>query len=473
MTSADLQARARSTTVASPYEATSFWLETCDDDLTPRPALSGDDVVDVAILGGGYSGLWTAYYLLRDNPGISVAVIEKEIVGYGASGRNGGWCSPRHPLDASTLIARYGVEAARRTLLAMHRSVDEIGRVCEEEAIDAEFRRTGILSLARGEHQMPAIQRNHNAYERLGLGQDNVLLSAEEAGRRVKVSNLSGALHSAHSACVHPGKLVRGLARVVERRGGRIFEKTEVVRVEAGEAPRLVTTGGVLKARRAVVAAGEAYLTQQPGFERALLPMSSLIVLTNPLTSRQWAEIGWASGEGLASQVSVVDYLTKTTDGRILYGSRGAPYHWGSNTGQPWDDMTAAAMKQALVEWFPQVADAGFSHGWAGFLGVSRDWTPTVAFAGGKVGHLYGYTGRGVSTTNLSARVMAGAIAGRGSGYDDLPTIGHQPPRWEIEPFRWLGVRYVQEGFHRIDAAAREGRSAPLDAPLIRWLSKQ
>ncbi|WP_297514368.1 FAD-binding oxidoreductase [uncultured Caulobacter sp.] len=455
------------------YAATSYWLESCGDDLTPRKSVSGDGVYDVAILGGGFSGLWTAYYLLRDNPGLSVAIVEREICGYGASGRNGGWCSPRYPLDASTLIARYGVEAARNVMLAMQRTVDEVGRVCVEEEIDAEFRRTGILSLARGDHQLPAIQRSHQAYERLGLGHDNILISAAEARARVNVTQLSGALHTAHSACLHPGKLVRGLARVVERLGGTIFERTEVVRIRQGAEPRLITAAGDLVARRAIVAAGEAYLTQQPGFQRALLPMSSLIVLTEPLTETQWTQIGWRGGEGLASQVSVVDYLTKTTDGRILYGSRGAPYHLGSNVDRSWDEPTADTMRRTLLEWFPILADVGFSHGWAGHLGVTRDWTPNIVLGGGKLGQMFGYTGRGVSTTNLCGRMLASAITGRPSGFETLPTAGHVSPLWEVEPFRFLGVRYVQEGFHRIDAAAKEGRGAPIDAPLVRWLSKQ
>lgn len=459
---------------APAYRDTSYWLETCQDDLTPRAALSGQVTVDVAVLGGGFSGLWTAYYLMRDNPGLQVAILEKDICGYGASGRNGGWCSSRYPLDASTLADRYGVEIGRKTLQAMYDAVEEVGRVCAREGIDAEYRQTGILSLARGKGQLPAVQSAHRAYERLGFGDQNRLLGAEAAREKVHATQVEGALHSPKSATVHPAKLVRGLAHAVERLGGVIYERSPVTRFEPGDSPRLHTDSGMLVARKAVVAAGEAYLTQQPRYRRALLPMSSLIVLTEPLSAAQWASIGWADGEGLGSQVNMVDYFTKTTDGRILYGSRGAPYHMNSNMDQPWDAATAKAMRETLVEWFPALEGIAFTHSWAGYLGVARDWTPTISFdPRTKVGQLFGYTGRGVSTTNISARILAGMITGKPTGLEFLPSVGNRSPQWEPEPLRWLGVRYVQEGFARMDAAMKAERPAPLDAPLVRRLSKQ
>ncbi|USQ95492.1 NAD(P)/FAD-dependent oxidoreductase [Caulobacter sp. RL271] len=459
---------------ASAYRDTSYWLETCQDDLTPRSALSGQVAVDVAVLGGGFSGLWTAYYLLRDNPGLQVAILEKDICGYGASGRNGGWCSSRYPLDAGTLADRYGVEIGRKTLQAMYDAVEEVGRVCEREGIDAEYRQTGILSLARGKAQLPAIQAAHRAYERLGFGEQNRLLSAEAARAKVNATEVEGALHSPKSATVHPAKLVRGLAQAVERLGGVIYERSPVTRFEPSQSPRLHTDSGVLVARKAIVAAGEAYLTQQPRYRRTLLPMSSLIVLTEPLSPAQWASVGWADGEGLGSQVNMVDYFTKTTDGRILYGSRGAPYHMHSNLDQPWDAATARTMRETLIEWFPSLEGIGFTHSWAGYLGVSRDWTPTISFdPNTKVGQLFGYTGRGVSTTNISARILAGMITGKPTGLEFLPSVGNRSPQWEPEPLRWLGVRYVQEGFARMDAAMKARKAAPIDAALVRRLSKQ
>ena len=192
------------------YAKYSFWLETAADSLAPRPTLSASTTVDVAILGGGYSGLWTAYYLLRANPGLRVAILEREIVGFGASGRNGGWCSSRFPVTPAVLEERYGAEAARQLILAMFASVDEVGRVCTEEGISADYRKGGILSLARGVHQLPMIRASYAAYERLGLGDRFKLLRVEECCERVRVANVHGGLYTHEGASLHPGRLVRG-----------------------------------------------------------------------------------------------------------------------------------------------------------------------------------------------------------------------------------------------------------------------
>ncbi|WP_423350156.1 NAD(P)/FAD-dependent oxidoreductase [Phenylobacterium sp. VNQ135] len=458
------------------YPGLSFWLETAGEPLTPRPPLGGDVTVDVAILGGGYSGLWTAYYLLRDNPGLEVAIVEAEICGYGASGRNGGWCSSRYPLHPSTLETRYGADMARETILAMYDTVDEVRRVCEAENIAADFRMNGILSLARGEAQLDAVRAAHAAYERLGFGDGNRLLDEAEARSRVRVTGIKGGLHTPRSAAVHPAKLVRGLARAVERLGGVIYEQTRVRRLRQGVNAALETDRGLVRARRAVVAAGEAYLPKTPGFERALVPMSSSIVLTKPLSEAQWAEIGWAGGEGLGSQAHTVDYLTRTPDGRILYGSRGAPYLFGSATdgAEAAFEKTSADMRRQLAEWFPVLRDVDFSHAWHGFLGVPRDWNPAVDFdPDRRLGVLYGYTGRGVSTTNLAGRLLSSLIVGRETPLARLPLAQRRSPSWEPEPLRWLGIRYVQDAMKRMDAARDAGRPQPFDAPLAKRLSDQ
>lgn len=458
------------------YRETSYWLASVDDDLTPRASLSGSSSVDVAILGGGYSGLWTAYYLLRDNPGIEVAIVEKEICGFGASGRNGGWCSPRFPLDADALERRYGRETARATLLALHDAVDEIGRVVSVERIDAEYRKTGLLGLARGAAQLPSLKAAYDSYERLGLGDQNRLIAASEAFELVHASNLAGGLLTAAGAAVHPAKLARGLARAVERLGGVIYEDSEAIDVRLGAQPCFVTKAGALIARKALVAAGEAYLTQLPLFERCVVPMSSMIVLTAPLTGAQWSKIGWQGGHCLSSQSSTKNYLTRTSDGRVLYGSRGAPYHFGSS-------ISDAALKSETIyewmratvrEWFPVLEHVEFTHAWGGYLGVPRDWMPTVCFdAGTKIGRLHGYTGRGVATSNLAGRLLAGLIAQRRTGLERLPLHRSRTPKWEIEPFRWAAVRYLQNAYARMDEAVEQGRSLPWDAAFAKFLGGQ
>jgi len=457
------------------YGRYSFWLEPAGEELKPRPPLRHSGDVDVAILGGGYSGLWTAYYLLRNNPGLRVAIVEKEIVGFGASGRNGGWCSSKFPVTPGMLERRFGHDSARALMLAMNDSVDEIARVCEEEGIDSHFHKGGILTLARSPQQVPSIRAAHGSYEKLGLGDQYQLLTDEEANDRVKVTRVHGALYAVHNASVHPGRLVRGLARAVERRGGVIYEQTEVTDFSVNRIPRLLTRAGELRAKSALVLAGEAYLARLSKLHRTLVPVYSLIALTEPLTQKQWSLIGWQNRESLASCNLTVDYLTKTADGRILFGSRGAPYRFGSKITDEQDRHaeTHARIQRTLVQWFPVLDGVRFTHTWGGPVGMPRDWMPAVTFDPVcRVGTARGYTGQGVSTTNLAGRILAGLIGQKPSGLESLPMSQRSSPNWEPEPFRWLAIRYAQRAFLRIDSCAENQRTRPWHAPIAEFIGR-
>lgn len=455
---------------------TSFWLETCGEDLTPRPALQRDRQVDVAILGGGFSGLWTAYHLLVQQPDLDIAIVEQEVVGFGASGRNGGWASPRFPVDPHVMVRRFGTAVARETLMAIDRAVHTIGDICAIEGIDAHYRQTGLLSIARSAGQVAALQSTLDTFRLLGLDTGMALLSAQATHERVHATHIHAGLYAPSGAAVHPARLVRGLARAVERRGATIYEKTQATDIQRGEKACIVTTRGRLYARKTVVAAGEAYLTTMPQFHRSLLPMSSMIVLSEPLTQAQWDEVGWARGESLSSVVHTKNYLTRTLDGRILYGSRGAPYAFGSQLAEQslQDEQTFAAMRAAVREWWPVLNQVGFSHAWGGYLGVPRDWMPSVGFdPASRFARLGGYTGRGVSTSILCGKLLAGLILGRSTGLEHLPFHRAGAPDWEVEPFRWMGVRYVQNAFARIDRADQAGERLPLDTALAEMLGEQ
>jgi len=457
------------------YSKYSFWLETSGDDLKPRPELTRSIEADVVVLGAGYTGLWTAYYLLKANPDLEVAVLEKEIAGFGASGRNGGWCSSKFPVTPAMLERRYGCDAARALMLAMNGAVDEVARVCQEEGIEAHFHKGGILTLARGEHHLPMLRSAFDAYSRLGLGQQYRLCSASEAQERVRVTNVRGALYASENASVHPGRLIRGLARAVEKHGGVIYERTEVVDFEGGPAPRLLIRSGEVRARQAIVLAGESYLTRLAKLHRSVLPVYSLITLTEPLTPAQWAEIGWQNRESLASCNYTVDYLTRTADGRILFGSRGAPYRFGSKISDEQDRHaeTHARIQQLLVEWFPVLRDVNFTHAWGGPVGMPRDWMPMTEFDPAmKIATARGYTGQGVSTTNLTGRILAELISGKRTELSQLPIAQRRSRNWEREPLRWLAARYVQNAFLRLDESEKRGKPKPKDAALAEFLGR-
>ena len=454
------------------YGSYSFWLETAGEDLAPRPSLSGPTEADVAVLGAGFTGLWTTYYLLRREPSLRVVVLESEIAGFGASGRNGAWCNSGFSVSPGELVRRFGKEAAKDLLLEMRGAVDEIGRVAAAEEIDAQYFRGGQLRIARGQAQVPGIQDAYEAARVLGIEEDLVLLGAEETAERVKITGARGALYNPHCATVHPARLARGLASAVERLDGEIFERTTVTDYEAGASPRLVTDVGGLRAG-AVVLAGEAYLARLRKLRREVLPIYSLIVLTEPLSEARWAQIGWEGRECVASNRYTVDYLSRTADGRILFGGRGAPYHYGSRIK---DDSelhhpTHEMLRRTAREWFPALEGARFTHAWGGPLAMPRDWMPTMSYDPAQgIATARGYTGQGVATANLSGRTLADLILGRDTAVTRLPTVNHETRTWEPEPLRWLGVRYVQRGLMKADDHAEQTGEPPTGKTLAERL---
>ncbi len=460
--------------MAKDYSNYSYWLESCGDDLTPRPALDGSADVDIAILGAGFSGLWTAYYLLQRDPSLNVAIVEKEIAGFGASGRNGGWCSGGFPLSMGELERRYGAGAASQVQREMTATVDIVGQVAASEGIECDYEKGGSLRLARGRHQLGSIESAFRALQERGIAEGYELLDQAETQARVAVRGAIASLFNPNCATIHPGKLVRGLARAVERRGGRIYEQTAAAGFSTGKRPVLHTDAGDLRAD-VVVLCGEAYLSQLEQLSRQVLPIYSLIVLTEPLDDAQWEEIGWQGRECIGSSKYVVDYLSKTADGRILFGGRGAPYHYGSQIDDAFDrhEPTHEMLRQATLEWFKPVREDQFSHAWGGPLGVPRDWMPTMSYNRTTgIATARGYTGQGVAPSNLSGRVLADLITGTKSDLAWLPTVGHRSPDWEPEPFRYAGVRYVQQQYFKLDEQAEQTGVAPDGSSLAERMSR-
>ena len=446
------------------YSDVSHWLATAGD-LSPRAALAGDHDADVAIVGAGYTGLWTAWYLLQREPTLRVAICEAEIAGYGASGRNGAWCSAGIGLTAAGLARRYDAMTARAVVDAMRDTVDEVARACAHAGIDAEYRKGGMLRIARGDHERAALHDSLVGLRCLGLHDGIRQLTADALAPRVRVADARGALFDPNCATVHPGHLVRGLAAAVEQRGVALFERSRVQRIEprggAGDRPVIHTRHGRVRAETVVVAT-EAWTARLPGMRRALLPVYSLVVLTEPLDDARWEQIGWDGHECLSSHRLTVDYLSRTSDGRILFGGRGAPYHYGSRVAPRYDRHRAThrELGHLLTGWFPALQGVGIAAQWGGPLGMPRDWLPNFRYdpESGLAG-AWGYTGQGVAASNLAGRTLADLMTQRSSPLTVLPMVGHRSRRWEPEPLRWLGARYVQRALARIDdRAQRTGR---------------
>ncbi len=415
-----------------------------------EPLLEGCEA-DVAIVGAGYTGLWSAYYLARERPALKIVVLEAEFAGFGASGRNGGWVSGFFSGPARVYDRRGGHGAFAAMQRAMFETVEEVAAVIENEQIDADLCRGGHLSVALNAAQLERQRAALSASRREGVEEHSLRsLDAEQLSERIRVAGALGATYSPHVARVHPAKLLVGLARAVESLGVRIYERTPVSEIRPHAA---ITAAGTVKARW-VVRATEGYTAGLPGLRRALVPMNSSMIVTEPLAPRAWQEIGWEGAELLGDGAHVYVYLQRTADGRIAIGGRGVPYRYASRTDGTGDTApgTVASLRAQLVAMFPSLGDVAIDHAWSGVLGVPRDWCISVdadersglAWAGG-------YVGEGVAAANLAGRTLRDLILGLPSELTTLAWVGRRPARWEPEPLRWAAISAVYALYRRAD----------------------
>jgi glycine/D-amino acid oxidase-like deaminating enzyme len=423
------------------YRSRSLWLDLLPGPLDSRPPLSGDTQVDVAVVGGGYTGLWTAYYLLSLDPTLRVLVIEREIVGFGASGRNGGWCVGELAASPERQERAGGNDAARRLLRELFESVDEVGRVGISEGIDSRFAKGGTIRLARNTAQLER-QRTEVTHHQgeFGLTDDDLrMLDVAEAREHLNATDVLGGMFFAHTAALDPARLVRGLGEAVDRLGGTIAEQTAAISIEPG---RVVTDRGTVQAD-VVVRATEGYTSTLDGHSRTLSPLYSLMIATEPLGDDVWAEVGLAQRQTFADDRHMVIYGQRTADGRIAFGGRGAPYGFASRIDDAIEQRSHVHDRifESLVELLPMLKGVAITHRWGGVLGVPRDWYPSVGFdrATG-MAWAGGYVGEGVSPANLAGRTLAELITGTDSPRIDLPWVGHESRKWEPEPIRWLAI---------------------------------
>jgi glycine/D-amino acid oxidase-like deaminating enzyme len=401
--------------------------------------LPGDVDVDVAIVGAGFTGLWTAYYLRRADPHLRVAIVEQQTAGFGASGRNGGWCVGDQAAPPAVLDRAGGPGAAARMVRAVQLCVDEVGAVCTAEGIDCGFAKAGALYLASNPAQLRRLQRQLETHERHGLGDTYELWDAKRTADTVRATSVIGALYLPHAAAVHPARLARGVARAVERHGGTIYEQTPATSISSR---RVGTRRGTVRAE-IVVRATEAYTRTLAGQRRSTLPLGNYMIATEPIDDSTWDAIGLANRELFEDARLLVGYGQRTADGRMAWGGLAGPYWWGSRL--PESPMhagrAAEALRARLVEMFPELAGIGVTHHWGGVLGVSRDLRPSVGLDRGTgLAWAGGYFGSGVAIANLAGRTLADLITGRSTDETRLPWVDHRSRPWEPEPLRWLGI---------------------------------
>ena len=450
------------------YRSLSLWHDTLGESFSPRAGLSGPESQahwDVVIMGAGYTGLWTALALAKQSPDLRIVVLDKEVAGFGASGRNGGWCSALFPTSVGSLITQHGLDAATALRHAMVDAVDSVGRWSRDLDIDCDFLAGGTTVLVRS-----AIQE-HRARASLA---DSALTPADKvvwrnADQTLRATETLGAVFDPACARLHPAKLVRGLARAAEAAGIRIAEQTEVLRYEAG----LVTTsrGGVKG--DVIIDAMEGYRSQLAQTRRHSLPLYSLMIATEVMPDSVFDAIGLEHGMTFADFRSLVIYGQRTADNRIAFGGRGAPYHWGSRVKPEFDRVPRvfSALHQTLVELFPSLAPYAITHNWGGVLGVPRDWHSSVTLdATTGIGRAGGYVGDGVGLSHLAGLTLADLVLGTTTSRTSLPFVGHQSPKWEPEPLRYVGATAAIVGVGLADRIeARTGKPSlvsKLIAPL-------
>jgi len=439
----------------------SFWWNQIGRD-APRSPLPGSLRADVCIVGAGYTGLWTAYYLKKAAPHLRVVILEQRFAGYGASGRNGGWLTNAVTGGRDQYVKTHGTEAAARFQTQMNETVDEVIRVATLEGIDADIVKGGEFTVAYDSAQQSRLVAAARA-ERAWSMTDVELLSAKEATDRINVVGTTGASWHPHCARIQPAKLASGLARVVEALGVEIYEDTRVGEILPH---RAITEHGTVDAEY-VVRATEGFTAGLKNLHRAWLPMNSSLIATEPLSTEIWDSIGWDGRDALGDMAHAYMYAQRTADDRIAIGGRGVPYRYGSKTdsdGQT-PSSTVELLRGILHRFFPATADVAIDHAWSGVLGVPRDWAATVgldpnsglAWAGG-------YVGTGVTTTNLAGRTLTDLILGTPSALTELPWVNHRVRNWEPEPFRWLAVKALYQAYSMADHAelTRRTTTSPL-----------
>jgi glycine/D-amino acid oxidase-like deaminating enzyme len=455
----------------------SYWWRALGGFPPRRPSLPGPLEADVCIVGGGYTGLWTAYYLARLRPSLRVVILEAAFAGYGASGRNGGWVTAELPGSRARYARQPGGEAGVTALeAALRATVDEVGRVCAAESIDCDFVKGGRLSVATTPSQLARLRAGLAAIRGRGDGEDIYqFLTRDETRDRVNVAGALGGLYAPASARVQPAALAAGLAAAAERLGVRIFEATPVTAIVPagpGAGPGLVaqTKFGDVRART-VLRCTEGYTAALPGLRRSLLPMNSHMVVTEPLPEAAWREIGWAGCETIGDEAHAYIYAQRTADGRIALGGRGVPYRFGSGVDHlgATDPATVSALTDVLRKLFPAAASARIDHAWCGVLGVPRDWCATVTYhpASG-AGWAGGYTGHGVAAANLAGRTLADLVTGEASELTALPWVGYESRAWEPEPARWTGVHGLYALYRLADRLEATDPHATASEPRVR-----
>jgi glycine/D-amino acid oxidase-like deaminating enzyme len=444
----------------------SYWLGL--DEYTANPALDGDSEVDVAIVGGGFTGLWSAYLLLKDDPALRVAILEANAVGYGASGRNGGFCMTKVHNSLTELAETVGDEEARKIHLAAVRAVESVTDISRQEDIDCDLQPNGLLMFSTNAAQDGKLEKELDTVAQLGLGDAYTPLDRAQAQEQLHSDQIRIGFREHHCTLLNPARLARGLKSVVERLGGKVYEGTAVTGWEeqAGGVV-LRTPHGTVRADRAIVG-GNAYGSQWGPTRRRLLPFYTYISLTRPLTDEEWGRVGWKGRGGVEDFRTSIHYFRPTIDGRILWGGRDATFQPdGPKARYDTDPECFRRLRESFEWFFPQLAHVPFEHEWGGPIAITGHSIPGVGWldpSSRKVAFAYGYNGHGVAITHVAARAIVDLVADRKSDWTDLWFVGRPPP--DSGPAGFVRDSIVRMSIRSVIRADDEGRAVRMPLPM-------
>jgi len=444
----------------------SLWLEEIASELNPLPSLEGNHVADVAIVGGGFVGLWTALQIVEQEPGCKVIIIERDICGGGASGRNGGFVMSWWP-KISSLSAQCGKEEAVRLARASAAAIGEIEQFCIDHDIDAHFRRAGWLWTATTNAQRGAWKDVVNTCKRLGEPVFLPLSNMEVAQRAGSSKHLEGVLEVSN-ATVQPARLARGLRKVALEKGIKIFEKTSMINLERSSPAVLQSANGSVSAAR-VVLAHNAWAAEIPELRRTILPVTSTIVATAPIPDLL-QNIGWTGGEAITDSQLMVDYYRTTQDGRIAFGKGTGMISYASRVGEGYDDNPSLSedTERDFRRTYPSLNNVPITNSWSGPIDRTYDSLPVFGHLDGSPNIFYGvgWSGNGVGPSRLGGRILASLALGLKNEWSQCGLVGREPKRFPPEPFRYFGGLMVRGAVQRKEAAEAED-----EAPA--WLDRK
>jgi len=448
------------------FKNTSFWFDTLDENIQARAPLQAHIEVDVAIIGAGYTGLWTAYYLKKQQPDLSIAIVESQTSGFGASGRNCGWLMAGMAGEAKYLsgLPEDERQAGYNLLFGI---IDEVAKVTDDENIQCDLNRGGaVYAAARYPEQIKNMQGTLKHFHEQGLSEEDYRwLDKDQLAEKVRMRNGYGGIFTPHCATINPAKLVRGLARCVENMGVTLYEKSPVISVENKQ---IHTDQGSIKAN-VIVPATEGFSDQLLNLKKYVLPVQSLIIATEPLSDAQWDEIGLHNRPAFSDGGRLTTYGQRSQDGRLLFGARGG-YMFGGKVRHEFslEDPAFELRQKLMVDLFPSLEAAKVTHGWGGTLGMARGFCPFAVFdpASG-IASAGGFSGEGVGASNLFGRTLADMILQKDSQLTNMPWVftpaTHKQAlkKWEPEPLRFITYKTILKCFGWEDDLYNNSHAAP------------